>query len=257
MRKDILFTTWHSNEKLYQMMSSFIDANVIPIDTSPAIQYFLTVLAFDWGNIKWLIHIDEDAFIFDLEKMYDLIDYMETNEYDVAGIPDGGVIKIRGGNPLSINPFFSIFNYKKVRDIILRSSKFEKKCDDLMSYIPKHLFKNDMPYDCKKISESYYPLFFNLLRNKCKFLWLSGIRSENDWTSTYLFNQQNEPFLIHTWFARRYINGKEKGFYPKHNYKSADVEYNSYRINDVFDHHKTLKLAKGEFKNNRIEKESK
>jgi len=245
MRKDILFTTWHSSDRLYQMMSSFIDRNVIPVDTSPALQYFFTVLNFDWGNIKWLIHIDEDVFIYDLKKVYELIKHMEKNGYDVAGIPDGGVIKIRDGNPLSINPFFSIYNYKKIRKIITDNPNFDLKCDDLMKYLPSHLFKKDIGYDSNKTSESYYSLYFKLLRNDCKFLWLDGETSKDDNISTYLLNHKNEAFLIHSWFARRYNETNKGGMkYPRDNPIAAtSIEFNSERINSIFNTHITREVG--------------
>lgn len=244
MRKDILFTTWHSSDRLYQMMSNYIDRNVIPIDSSSALQYFFTVLSFDWGNIKWLVHVDEDAFIYDFKKVYGLIKHMEKNDYDVAGMPDGGVVEMRNGNPLSINPFFSIYNYKKNRKMITEDPNFDLKCNDLMKYLPSHLFKNDVGYDCEKTSESYYALYFKLLRNDCKFLWLDGETSKDDNVSTYLLNHENEAFLIHTWFARRY-NETNKGEieYPHNDDVASTTEFNSQRINSIFNTHITREVG--------------
>lgn len=251
MRKDILFTTWHSSNRLYQMMSSFIDRNVIPVDTSPALQYFFTILSFDWGNIKWLVHVDEDAFVYDLKKVYGLVKYMEKNDYDVAGIPDGGVLRIRDGNPLSINPFFSIYNYQKIRKMLVDDPNFNLRCDDLMKYLPSHLFKKDIGYDCEKTSESYYALYFKLLRNGCKFLWLDGETSKDDNISTYLLNHKNEAFLIHTWFARRYNETNRDGMeYPHDDVVAASsMEHNSERINSIFDTHKTREVGLKTYQN--------
>ena len=251
MRKAILFTTWHSSDRLYQMMSSFIDRNVIPVDASPALQYFFTILSFDWGNIKWLVHMDEDVFIYDLKKVYGLIKHMEKNDYDVAGIPDGGVLKIRDGNPLSINPFFSIYNYKKIRKIITENPNFDLKCDDLMKYLPSHLFKKDMGYDCEKTSESYYAFYFKLLRNDCKFLWLDGETSKDDNISTYLLNHKSEAFLIHTWFARRYDETNKDGMEYSHDdvVVASSMEQNSERINSIFNTHITREVGLKTYQN--------
>ena len=250
MRKDIIFTTWASKPKLYQMMSSLLDANVIPIDASPALQYFMSALTIDWGNIKWLVHLDEDAFLFDLKRLYDLIDYMEDNNFDVAGIPDGGVIEMRGNNPLSINPFFSIFRYDKIRKILHQPPSLSFECDDLIEdNLSSHLFKKGLSYNSHGTSESYYPLFFKLLREGCKFLYLDGLLCKEDNLSTYILDMEKEPFLVHTWFARRY-NSEIKGLsYPKFDTTLAcSEEFNSQRINAIFEKHKSLELAKKEFK---------
>lgn len=249
MRKDILFTTWHSNDKLYQMMSSFLDANVIPIDASVAIRYFLSLFEVNWGNIKWLIHVDEDVFVFDLKKLYALIEYMETNEFDIAGIPDGGVIEMRGNTPLSINPFFSIFNYKKVQKTLTSNPNLNFEYEDLIKYLPTETIKEGMRYDLTKVSESYNPLFFNLLRNGCKFLWLDGETSNDDGLSTYLLNRKKEPFLIHTWFARRYNSNIKVFDYPRDDiHRACSLEFNTQRINNIFRNHETLKLATKQYK---------
>ena len=249
MRKDILFTTWHFDQvELYQKMASLIDVKVIPVRTTSVLQYYWFILTSEWKNVKWVIHLDEDNFVFDLKRLYNLVKYMEREDYDVAGIPDGGVSSIRGANPLSINPFLAIFNYKKIKPLLLQNPEFSYKCDDLIEYAPKFLFKKELKYNLEGKSEEYYPLFFKLLREGCKFLYLDGIESKLDILSTYLFDHENEPFLIHTWFSRRYREGIGKGFWPRHSHEAGEIEFNTYRINEIFERHKTLKLAIKEFK---------
>lgn len=244
MRKDILFTTWHFNQvELYNKMTSLLDAKVTPVQTPSALQYYWFILTSNWKNIKWVIHIDEDNFIFNLDRLYNLIAYMEREGYDVAGVPDGGVVSTRGNNPISINPFLAIFNYQKIRPLLIQNPKFDYKCDDLIKYAPLSLFKKGIKFNLEGKNEEYYPLFFKLLRKGCKFLYLDGLNYWDDGISSYVFDQEHEPFLIHTWFSRRYTEGKGQGFYPKHIPQSADIEYNSFRINDIFEKHKTLKIA--------------
>lgn len=245
MRKDILFTTWHFDQvELYQKMASLIDAKVIPIQTPSVLQYYWHILTSEWENVKWVIHLDEDNFVFDSDRLYNLIAYMERKGYDVAGIPDGGVSTIRRNNPLSINPFLAIFNYEKIKPLLIKNPEFSYKCDDLVKYAPKFLFKEGVKYDLNGKSEQYYPLFFKLLREGCKFLYLDGVESELDILSTYLFDHENEPFLIHTWFSRRYQEWLGEGSWPKHSHEAGEIEYNTYRINDIFELHKTKELGR-------------
>ena len=40
----------------------------------------------------WIVHVDEDSFVFRPESIDRLIDYMDTGGYAACGMPDGGVI---------------------------------------------------------------------------------------------------------------------------------------------------------------------
>ena len=253
MRKDILFTTLFFNQtELYQKMASMIDVNVFPLHHSDYLEFYYMILTINWGNIKWVIQVDGDCFIFDLDRMYNLIKYMEKENFDVAGIPDGGVIDIRPFNPISVNPFFVIFNYSKIQDMLLNGIKRNYECADLIKYAPTHLYKEGMKYNYANKSEEYYPLFFKLLREDCKFLYLDGIKNNEDNASTYLLDDKNKPFLIHTWFARRYTphNNYRDGipintYYPRgeHRTVTCSKEYNTQRIDDIFEKHKTKELG--------------
>ena len=59
---------------------------------------------------KWIIMADEDVFFYNANLVFDLIEYMHCNNFDICGIRDGGMIQHRFHNPESINTFFSIIN---------------------------------------------------------------------------------------------------------------------------------------------------
>lgn len=249
MRDNILFACAALHQELTNKAISLIDRKVTCFWDAEPINFLLTLLFNIKKKYDWVVKFDEDAFIFDLPRLYKLIDYMESENFDVSGVSDGGVLHIRTNNPIAMSPSFNIFNIKKIREISETEFDTRPTCDDLKKHLPTHLLKYEYKFNN---SEIYYPIFFGLLRAGCKFLYLDGIRNENDWTSTYLFDHQHEPFMIHTWFARRYVDGKGQGYYPKHTYESANPKYNSYRINDVFENHRNINSARQYFKKHTI-----
>lgn len=245
MRDNILFACAALHPELTQKAISFIDKEVTCFWDAEPINFLLTLLFSIDEKYDWVVKFDEDAFIFDLPRLYNLIDYMESENLDVAGVPDGGVLSIRTNNPIAMSPSFNIFRIKNIRKIDKNRFDANPSCDDLKKYLPTSLLKYSYKFNN---SEIYYPIYFGLLRAGYKFLYLDGTRYENDWTSTYLFDHQYEPFLIHTWFARRYIEGMGEGFYPKFTPDANSIKYNSYRINDIFEKHKTVDSARYHFK---------
>ena len=147
----------------------------------------------------WAINIDEYAFVCDLEAMKRLIDYCMENGYDNCGMPDGGVVHLRDGNPLVTNPYFNILNIKAIRKQFDTTFLNEKPVrirftqNDLL--IGAHNFHNSS-------EEPYYP-FFIWMSNHFKTLYLKAT-NHPDGESTVLYNHLGEPFLIHTWYSRFY-----------------------------------------------------
>jgi len=246
MQNNILFACTALHKELTEKALTFIDGDVVCFWDSPPLQLIYTSLFNINKKYDWLVRFDEDVFIFDLPRVYKLIEYMQSENFDVAGVADGGVIKMRQSNPIALSPSFNIFNIKKIRDIDLDKFDANPSCEDLKQYTPTALLK--YPYEYGN-SEMYYPAYFGLLRAGCKFLHLDGDTCPIDEISTYVFDYENIPFLIHTWFARTY-NPELKGIkpYPIEPPKLAvSLEYNTYRINDIFERHKTLELAKQEY----------
>ena len=53
---------------------------------------------------------------------------MIKNEIDYCGVSDGGQVRHRTGSPLVVNPFFNIFNTKKIRDLFSIEQEDLNKC---------------------------------------------------------------------------------------------------------------------------------
>jgi hypothetical protein len=156
--------------------------------------------------VDWIINYDEDCFIFDNSRLENLFEYMKNNDYDFCGIPDGGVCVHRFHNPLVPNPFFNIFNVAKIRPKFRAAeSVYINQCrhsSELEKYAPLHLLKEDHKWAYDNF-ECFYGVFFWLLKNEFKPLYLSSTEIEDGLTSE-LRDHEDVPFLFHTWFARSY-----------------------------------------------------
>lgn len=147
----------------------------------------------------WVINIDEDAFVCDLDAMKRLIGYCLENGYDNCGMPDGGVVHLRDGNPLVTNPYFNILNTKAIREQFDTSLLNEKP--DRSRFTQNDLLVGTHNFD-NTSEEPYYP-FFIWMSNHFKTLYLKAT-NHPDGESTVLYNHLGEEVLIHTWYSRFY-----------------------------------------------------
>ena len=153
-------------------------------------------------DFDWMIYVDEDCFITNPSAVEELLEYQVSNGYACCGMPDGGVVSIRARNPVSINPFFMIMNLGEIRkrynsDQVMGS----RYGGDLDQYIPKALMKPNIGTLFDNY-EGYYRLFFWLLRNGFKLLYLDAEEYSGDQTTAMLKNHKGEVLAYHTWYAR-------------------------------------------------------
>lgn len=156
--------------------------------------------------VDWIINIDEDCFVFDNARIDRLLRYMDENGYDYCGVPDGGACIHRFHNPLVTNPFFNIFNVARIRPRF-RAADFQaingsRHAPELEAHTPRHLLKEGHNFAFDNF-ECYYGVFFWLLHNGFKPLYLPSIELE-DGLTTEVRDIDDIPFLYHTWFARQY-----------------------------------------------------
>ena len=147
----------------------------------------------------WVVNIDEDAFVSDIGALQRLIDYCMENDYVNCGMPDGGVVHLRDGNPLVTNPYLNILHTKAIREQFdiskLNESPIQARFSQTDLLVGAHdFYANDV--------EPYYPLFI-WMSNHFKTLYLKA-SNHPDGESTVLYNHLGEPFLIHTWYSRFY-----------------------------------------------------
>jgi hypothetical protein len=161
--------------------------------------YFYQLLEDTEADI--IINIDEDAFVFDINRLKSLIDYVIQNDYVNCGMPDGGVVHLRRMNPLVTNAYFNILNVREIRKLfsVKAVQEFPFYKDNYMDNFPKDLLRGEYKF---VNYESYYP-FFIWLSQHFKTLYLDA-ENHPDGESTTLYNHLHEPFLIHTWYSRMY-----------------------------------------------------
>ena len=201
----IMIFTRSMNFKLFELSSQTIGLPFkhVRLKHTSALGYFYKILKYD---IDYAINIDEDAFVVDSQKLVELLKYVIANNIVNCGFPDGGVLQIRGLNPLVTNAFFNILNVKEIKKKLnyKEIENFDFRKYDYEKLAPTHLFKSYV-YEYG-ISEPY-DHFFLWLNLNYKVLYL-GAESHKDGYTTLLKDMNNEVFLAHSWFSRFY--GKDK-----------------------------------------------
>lgn len=175
-------------------------------------------------NIDWLILADEDVIFNNSNVVFSIIKKMKEENICVSGLRDGGVIKHRHYNPVVVNTFFTIINFKEIR------AEWNKSEVKKHQYILPNEFKIDEcilkePFDVNSLYEPYYCFFLWLKRKGKKFLYLEAQMLDDNISNNILFN--GEEFAYHTWYARSYhVNEKHTNRINKILNK-MDIEVNS------------------------------
>lgn len=202
----VIVTRHGGNKILYNCCMLFlkdIPYKKIPLINTSAAGYLEQIIRL---NYDWVINIDDDAFLVNKENVYNLLTYMNENNYDYCGMADGGFDGCRyGGNPCSMNPFFNILHLSSIKQKINIKNEFIGiSFEDSLKKLVNHSgFK--CPKDRCKYNptlEPYYPFFFRLLRDT-KPLFLKATL-HNDKTTTILYNHANDILMYHTWYGRVY-----------------------------------------------------
>jgi hypothetical protein len=143
----------------------------------------------------WAINLDEDAFLFSVDRLIELQEYMEEQNFVYCGVRDGGETPMRFHNPSVTNPFFNIFNLGQIRKVPPDGTLRPDCCIELEPARFPQPYSFDM-------FEPFYPHFLWLRKNfKCLFL---NTKVHTDNTSTVVYDHLERPLLIHTWFAREF-----------------------------------------------------
>ncbi|MBR5297908.1 MAG: hypothetical protein IKU29_08620 [Parabacteroides sp.] len=154
------------------------------------------------SEYDYVVNIDEDAFVCNINALKDLIIYFIENGYVNCGMPDGGVSPVRGGNPIVTNPFFNIIDIKKIRE------RFSLKEIEKIKQISENVQKQYIPNDIVRLEYAFkenepYCSFFIWIALNFKVLYLDA-DTYKDGYSTVLKNHKGVPFLIHSWYSRMY-----------------------------------------------------
>ncbi len=202
------------NKELYQKSSQLFPQNIQKyfIDGANGMHgldsIFYMMQKLKGKGIKWLIMADEDVLFEKPETVFDIIEHMESENYTVCGIRDGGLISHRNYNPYLINTFFSIINFNEIEAIWNKKEVLKNQ------YSIENEFEDDISnlkgmYDASSIYEPYYCFYLWLRRNNKQFLFLDANQPFRDDQITNAVYFKDEVLLYHTWYARSYgVNKK-------------------------------------------------
>lgn len=200
-RPRIKIFTRSMNPILYRAAMSFIDLPYpkVRVTGASSLGYLLQVIEDETADVA--INIDEDAFVTDPAALRSLISHVIEGDYANCGMPDGGVVPIRHHHPRVTNPYFTIMNTAKVRDLLAPGiySGHPLNDESCLAHHPTHLLRTPWNLDGY---EPYNELLAWIAAN-FKTLYLDA-EPHRDKISTVLLNHEADPFLIHTWFSRTY-----------------------------------------------------
>lgn len=158
-------------------------------------------------DVDYVVHVDEDCFVQSRESLLMLIEKLESDSSLVAaGIPDGGYY-YRDHNPAALNLFFVAFRTEALRNAWKEKENWSKYCfrdefaDDVMLQCPT-LDKARINWD---EGEPYYPLFWCLLSQGGRFLYLTEELFKPRWSSRVLL-PSGELLAEHMWYLRQWFS---------------------------------------------------
>jgi len=212
--KNIKIVTRTYGGELHEQCKKFINLpyEIIPFKGTGNGEYVENILKID---ADFIINIDEDCFIYDNQEIINLLQYMVDNNYDYCGVSDGGILIMRAGSPIVMNPFFNIFDLRKIRPKFLEA-KIDIKISNYKD--PILLEKIKLPLTSLSFNpttkEDYYPLFYWLARN-FNPLYLNGFNHNDKWATpngtvytdkytSVVLSHNNKKICYHTWLARWY-----------------------------------------------------
>lgn len=155
----------------------------------------------------FVINVDEDAYVYDLQAMLDLIPFMAKEGYQYCGMPDGGVTQTRSDNPIVQNAFFNIFDLRAIRPKLPGIRRIEKQQfqEEWKDEFPQELLREEYNWQGQDL---YYPFGFWLFAN-FKPLYLDAENWQEDPICSVLKNHEGKSFVLHTWYSRAYIKNEE------------------------------------------------
>ena len=230
IEKDILFVTTSMNNKWSEYSRTLVKKNF------PESEHLIVDGTDGWWQVwfkwikdvenktqKWIIHIDDDAFITNKDEILRLINILDEEGYSIAGIPDGHN-HIRGSNPVSINPFFMAIRRDHVVESWDWSLEHKFKTEWIEDYkheyekgfiddvIGKHKMSHefcDLQFSPTWKGDIFYPLFWKMLSDGRRIKYLYPNYGGHILESTNPSIEKGSPeFLIHMWFTREWNTTK-------------------------------------------------
>lgn len=205
------------NDEMYNMMLSLCpgDWEFHRVKKSSAFGYIDYILNGEFKT-KWVLNLDEDCFLIDYTRIYELIEFMEKGNYDYCGVQDGGSIPVRIHNPLVSNPFFNLFNLEKISplekdyyDKNYSVEEMKEKYSDKIRFLQStYKFDNFEPF----YSEFFWMLekglnpFFNKAGEfrRERYLVIAPLLRVIPYYNnpTMIYDHLEREIALHTWHSR-------------------------------------------------------
>lgn len=191
--------TRSSVSQLYDRMRSFIPEHIECIRCTnfqewwQASDYLHHII--DTGE-EWVVNIDDDCFVTDWGKVEELVKHMSMLGYDYAGMPDGGVCPHRCRSWIVMNPFFTVFNAKAIREKLIHkrlidSCGYQPSLEEGKPDFVKEHYNHDMGEP--------FAGFFYWLKGQFNPFYLNA-ETHSDGISTTILNGT----VLHSWYSREF-----------------------------------------------------
>jgi hypothetical protein len=152
---------------------------------------------------EWAVNIDIDCFLTHPPSVDRILEEMKKNNFTHCGIPDGGVIPLRSFSWCTTQPFFNIFNAKKIREI---KNDLGLSWDQIADYRYDASWNSRIPdmvrgnWDANRY-EPFNGLFFFLFKYG-RALFLDGMTMADGISTAVIW--ANKTIAYHSWFAREF-----------------------------------------------------
>ena len=221
--KDILFvtTTLYTKWLGYQqnlLKKYFPDSEQLVVNGTtrwPNVWFDWIPLLKNYTGKKWLIHLDEDCFIQGRDEIITLLEKMESEGWDCAGVPDG-MHHYRGANPVAFNTFFMICDFEKTKNLPIdlnnlqfgfdgQSWRNNKGVGFQYSYMSDFKLPFDPPHQQHNFlneQEPYYYFMWSMKLAGFKFLYLYPHFDETFKSTNPRIEKDSPDIAIHMWYTR-------------------------------------------------------
>lgn len=158
-------------------------------------------------DVDYVVHVDEDCFLLEASGIDDVIAQMERDPSIVAaGVPDGGYY-YREHNPAALNLFFVIFRADALRKAwrnrdAWSNLRYESTYGEEVARQRPELDLSRVRWD---EGEPYYPLFWSLLADGGRFLYLEERLRRDRWSSLVV-SPSGRVIAEHLWYLRLWFS---------------------------------------------------
>lgn len=164
---------------------------------------------------KYYVHIDEDFFMTDKNEFLKCIEFMENNDCDLLGCPDG-YHQFRQHNPVAINTFLMFGRVKDLAGLDFKDIKFKfnetsNEWDNNFNIKYKEAYSKDFVYNfpaehgCRYDNyEPYYAFLWLMKESNKKFAYLYPFYNTEFKSTSPKISPESPVIGHHMWYTRQW-----------------------------------------------------